>query len=188
MSPEEIQGLPALLNESAKTVFERLESRARGDEKPIPIPFRSLARCLGGGFWQSLNILLGPTASGKTTLALQLTLFAAEHGVPVLYVGLESGELEMISRVAGVKCRLPWSSLLLGKDLPRLTKIRPEVEAYLKGLPLHFEPGAVGWSYPQLWQIAEAMRQKYPAQHGEARSLMIVLDFPSDYRPRPRRR
>jgi replicative DNA helicase len=171
------EGLPPLLGASAKIEFDRLERRARGEEKPIPVAFKSLARRLGGGFWPSLNILAGPTGSGKTQLALQLALCAAEHNVPVVYVGLESGELEMITRVAAVKSRVQWSKLLHGKEFQLLTKVRPGVQKYLKALPLHFEPGSVGWRYPHLLKIAEAMRRKYPAQHGKVRSSMILLDF-----------
>src|SRR5579863_9517674 len=97
--------LAPLLNSYAQEALDRLERRARGEEKPISMPFSDLAALLGGGLWApSLTILAAGTGMGKTQFALQNVLHAAEQGVPVLYIGLEANPMEIIARVAGIHC------------------------------------------------------------------------------------
>jgi replicative DNA helicase len=178
MTGDQSDGLPPLIKVCSRVALDRLERRARGVEKPIPTPFKQLEERLGGGWWPSLTVMAGPTGTGKTQLALQSALFAAEHEVPVLYVGLEPSGLDMVARVAGLKFHVPWSDLLLGKNPKVLTEIRPQLETYLETLPLHFEAGSTRWGYPQLFKLAEAMRTTYRGERIEdSKPFMVVLDF-----------
>src|SRR5687768_6402371 len=73
----------AILDEA----LDRMERRAVGDERPIPLPWSNVAAALGGGLWgATLVTLSGDTGSGKTQFALQLAVHAAEHAVPVCYI------------------------------------------------------------------------------------------------------
>ena len=78
----------AILDEA----LDRMERRVVGDERPIPLPWSNVSAALGGGLWGgTLVTLVGDTGSGKTQWALQLSVHAAEYGVPVCYVGPDSG-------------------------------------------------------------------------------------------------
>jgi predicted ATP-dependent serine protease len=77
------------LAETMRASAEVCRRRARGEEKPVPVPWPSVAREIGGGLWPGCHVLVGNTGTGKTQFALQLALHAAEQGVPVRYVGFD---------------------------------------------------------------------------------------------------
>src|SRR5207253_2008488 len=60
---EEPRALGAVLDDA----LERMERRAGGDERPVPLPWSNVASALGGGLWGgTLVTLVGDTGSGKT--------------------------------------------------------------------------------------------------------------------------
>ena len=169
--------------------LERMARRRAGDEKPIPVPFRSLADCLGGGLWPGLSILVGNPGSGKSQLAMGLALCAARAGVPTAYIGLELDELGLCARLMGLECEVFWSDLYLGKPPHYREAGRPlaDPEALerkalqrLAELPLYldFAPPH-GWDYAELARLAGALRERYPddEQAPGSNPVLVILDF-----------
>lgn len=166
----------------------RMGARARGQERPIPLPWPTLTTALGGGLWPGLHVLVGNTGSGKSQFALQAALQASRSGTPVLYVGLELGKVDLVARLIGLLSGRRWSRLYLGSDpaeLPDVLGRFAEELGELSRLPFHLEVASpFGWSYPILWEKARAMRSHYPEARdasGNSRPgsapFLVVLDF-----------
>lgn len=166
----------------------RMDARARGQERPIPLPWPALSNALGGGLWPGLHVLVGNTGSGKSQLALQAALHAARAGIPVLYVGLELGKIDLVARLIGLLSGRRWSRLYLGSDPTELHDVLgrfAEELGELARLPFHLEVASpFGWSYPILWEKARSMRVRYPETRDPAglprpgsAPFLVVLDF-----------
>ena len=142
--------------------------RAKGKEVPIQTPWPSLDQAIGGGFWPGLHILVGTTASGKTQWALQTALQAAKDNVPVLYVGLELGKLDLIARLAGLLTGRKWSTLFLGQDRLHVEEAIDTVAHELTRLPIHLEeaPPYAGWTGADLYARTEALKLRYEQPFG----------------------
>ncbi len=66
-------------------------------ERRIPTGVYGLDDLLGGGFRENtINIVRGGTGVGKTTFALQYSLYGLNHGEKVLYVSFEMSEQQII--------------------------------------------------------------------------------------------
>lgn len=167
----------------------RAERRRTGAERPIHLPWPSVAAQLGGGLWPGMHVLVSGTGVGKTTLALQMALEAAEQGTPVAYVGLELDELQIALRLVGEKARVSWSKLYLGKGNLRDHGAAIDAAAALERLPIYLETGKPGgWPASELGELVESMRARHPEQvrdeaTGELRDvpgslpMLVVLDF-----------
>jgi replicative DNA helicase len=164
----------SIYDTAAATLVARSEKR----EGPVPVPWPALEERLGGGLWPGLHVLVGGTGSGKTQLALQLALHAARADRPVLYVGLELGQADLVARLVSlaVEGAPHWSELWHGTagdpgtaDL--LTSARDELCA----LPLRLEIGGpYGWHYTELAARARALVEAYRDHQGPA---LVVLDY-----------
>ncbi len=159
----------------AEGALARFERRARGEEKPIPLPFERLARVYGGGLWPGLHVFVGGTGKGKTQFALQLALHAADSGTPALYIGLELGELDWVARLLGARAKRPWSKIFLGDfDPAEMSNLRLYADG-LERLPLYLIEGPPqGWPYVHIRTAAEELRVLHPKSEGPA---LLVLDF-----------
>jgi hypothetical protein len=159
----------------------RMRARAEKRELPIPLPWPSVADELGGGLWPGCYVLVGNTGSGKSQWALQAALHAARAAVPVLYVGLELGRLDLVARLVGLVSGRKWSRLYLGTDPAELTEVEDrhgEALAELGRVPFHLAMAPPhGWAYPELADAAEDMRRRYPEDSPGACPMLIVLDF-----------
>lgn len=150
----------------------RLERRATGEEIPIPLPFRHLEPSFGGGLWAGAHYIVGTTGSGKTQIALEMAKSAAMKGYPVLYIALELGELDLVSRLI-TPAPYRWSETFLGKLPNEAWGGVIGLAGSLRSLPLYFEFGDPrGWPYTRLLQSVEQLRQKHPEG-----PLLVVLDF-----------
>lgn len=167
----------------------RMEARASGKERPIALPWKPLNDALAGGLWPGLHVLVGNTGSGKSQLALQIAVEAARNDVPVLYVGLELGKVDLVARLLGLMTRRKWSRLYLGSggpsELGELRDRHPEVFVELGRMPFHLDVcPPMGWSYGELTRKAQALRERYPERRGDdgqpiagSRPMLVVLDF-----------
>lgn len=82
----------------------------------IPTPFGPLNRTLGGGLpVRRLSTIIAPPASGKTGIALQIALAAAEAGTPVLYFSSEIEADEIAARLCALKGGDTWRDIISGK-------------------------------------------------------------------------
>lgn len=169
--------------------LKRMSARARGDEKPIPLPWPVLGDALAGGLWPGLHVLVGNTGSGKSQFSLQIAVEAARNGVPVLYVGLELGKVDLVARLLGLLTARKWSRLFLGsggvQELAEIQERHPEAFADLGSMPFHLEVcPPMGWSYTELTRKTQALRALYPERTAAdgtpipgSRPLLVVLDF-----------
>jgi replicative DNA helicase len=172
---EEPRALGSVLDDA----LARMERRARGEERPVPLPWSNVAAALGGGLWGgTLVTLVGDTGSGKTQWALQTAIHAAESGVPVCYVAPDSGVDQIVARIVSLKTSRKWSDLYVGRSGREvLEQVRTAHAAPMKDLPFHVVAGAGGRSAPRTRETAEWMRQKYPEEHLGERPFLVVLDF-----------
>jgi replicative DNA helicase len=171
---------PRELNAIVDDALARMQRRAAGEEKPIPLPWAGLSDSLGGGFWSgTTTTLVGDTGCGKTQWALQVALGAAAGGVPVCYVASEPGVDQVAPRLLAMKARQRWSDLYVGRTDPATIEALRKAHAEgLKALPFHLLPGAASRpGEPGTRKVAEWMRQRYPEPGLGRRPLLIVQDF-----------
>jgi hypothetical protein len=160
--------------------LERAERRASGQEKPIPLAWPMLAEHFGGGVWPGVHFVISLTGLGKTTWALQQSLYSARLNVPVMYIGLELEPLQITLRLLAEEAGLAWSALYTGKAGPACFARAREAIPRLCGLPLHLEfARPQGWPVSELVGAAEALRSKYPepSEAPGSRPMLIVLDY-----------
>jgi replicative DNA helicase len=172
---EEPRALGSVLDDA----LERMERRARGDERPIPLPWSNVSAALGGGLWGgTLVTLVGDTGTGKTQWALQAAIHAAESGVPVCYVAPDSGVDQMVARIVALKAHRKWSDLYVGRSGKEvLEEVRAAHGQAMKDLPFHVVGGSGGRTAPRVREVAEWMRARYPEPRPGGRPFLLVLDF-----------
>jgi hypothetical protein len=174
--PDGGRDLGAILDDA----LDRMDRRASGEERPIPLPWSNVAAALGGGFWAgTLVTLVGDTGSGKTQWALQTGLHAAENGVPVLYVCSEAAVDQLPARLLAIKSGHKWSDLFVGRsDRDTLGTLRMGYAQAMKALPFHVVSGVYTRdSPPDVKRIVEGARRRYPQDAAGARPIMVILDF-----------
>lgn len=172
--------LPPLVGDGLDAALDVMRRRRSGDERPIPLPWASVGKALSGGLWPGLHVLVGGTGTGKTAFAVEVAVNAAcprpdsgHDPVPVLYVALELGPVDMVARCLAVPAlaKRPWSDLYLGRIDPDELN-----EGYLDRLrkaPLYLEVGPPhGWAYDALHDRVSALRRQYPTG-----PLLVVVDF-----------
>jgi len=174
---EPANDFPPTLGQSLPHAIERMRRRIRGEERPVPLPWKRLELALGGGLWPGAYVLVGNTGTGKTQWALQVALHAAEQDLPVLYIALELSTDALCARLLGTVAELPWSSLHLGQDGDALEAAYEQHGALLERLPLHIEEGPpYGWSHDQLRPAVELLKARY-ADRLEGRTPLVILDY-----------
>ena len=173
------------VSEFLDSALEQARRRCAGVDKPVPLPWPKLARAYGGGWWPGLHMIVGKPKSGKSQFTLQAAFHAAQAGVPVLYVGLELGDLDIVARLAcldddvrglerGKQRGIAWSELYLGKlEEDVFDAVAANARKRLAELPLYLEVGGPhGWPYGYLYEVGADLRRRHP--EGPA---MLVLDF-----------
>jgi len=171
---------PRDLNSVMDDGLARMQRRAAGQEKPIPLSWSGLSEALGGGFWGGTTAtLVGDTGCGKTQWALQVALGAAAGGVPVCYVASEPGVDQVAPRLLAMKAGQKWSDLYVGRTDPAtIEAIRAAHAEALKALPFHLLTGTASRpGEPGSRKVAEWMRERYPQAAPGRRPLLIVHDF-----------
>jgi hypothetical protein len=175
--PIELPTLEGLL----PAAIERAQRRADKREKPIPLPWPSLASHYGGGWWPGVHYICSGTGIGKTAASLQMALFSAISEFPTAYIGLELEDMQIGLRLIAEFGHIPWSPMYTGNPGPGdLDKARgAALELLAKRLPFHpIFSRPQGWPPSELLRLAEAMRARYPEEDGPgSRPIMIVLDF-----------
>jgi RecA/RadA recombinase len=173
---EEPRALGAVIDDA----LERMARRARGEEKPVPLPWSNVAAALGGGLWGgTLVTLVGDTGTGKTQWALQAAIHAAEGGIPVCYVTPDSAVDQMVARIVSLKARRKWSDLYVGRSGREvIDEARAAYGEAMKKLPFHVVGGGgPARQAPRTRELAEWMRGHAPEEHAGERPFLLVLDF-----------
>lgn len=166
-----------LLNESAPLVssfadraFDLFEARQSGKSKPISLPWSHLNNVLNGGLWPGVYVVVGNTGTGKSQLALQAALHAAQREIPVLYIGLELGQNDFTARLTGLIRGEPWNKILFGKHEVPIHELKASLAS--TALPIRFvTAGPYGWSYQNFDPLVKAMRETCK------KPFLVVLDY-----------
>jgi hypothetical protein len=170
------------LEQMCDAALTQAERRVQKIERPIPLPWPSLARVTGGGLWPGLFILAGATGSYKTWLAVQMAYFAALNNIPTIYVSLELGASEIGTRILALAAGSSWSKILRGEDAKAVERAR-NVYSNLPNLPFH---GVVAdpysWPAKELQKVAENVGAHYrPLLYDlgglPTRPMLIFLDY-----------
>lgn len=170
--------MPPRLDALFADALARIRHRKDGTERPLPLPWASVAALYGGGFWPGLHVLVAGTGAGKSTLALQAALHAAQDGFPVAYVGLELDQLQVALRVVGERARVPWSKAYTGNvsdsDVEKLEQTMQAMAG--ESLPFYPEFGPTnGWAVSRLAQLVADLRTVHPESNGQP--ALVVVDF-----------
>jgi replicative DNA helicase len=124
--------IQAVIVESLKRIEKAKDYRAI-----IPTGLSDLDRAIGGIERGELVIIAGRPSMGKTSLALDFGLNAAERGYSVLIVSVETSReklgMRMLSRETKLNSRKFRTGILQDGDYPRLTA----ASGKLGGLPIH---------------------------------------------------
>jgi len=167
---------PVHLRDFMGKALTRIAARMDGREKPIPLPWTMVQNALNGGLWPGLYVLVGNTGTGRTQFAVEASLHAARHGVPALYVALELGEVDLVSRLFGLTTGPTWSKIYRGEiGATELETARGEAR-WLEALPLYFEFGDPGgWNHARLTTSTDYVRKA--ANLADDQPVLVVLDF-----------
>ncbi|MCO4745521.1 MAG: hypothetical protein KC912_12085 [Proteobacteria bacterium] len=148
-----------------------IEARSSGLEPPIPVPWPTLAQALGGGLRPGIHLITGVPGSGRTQVALEIAMHAAQSYVPTMFVGLSVGPQQLIARALAIAAGVPWSVLWNGAD-PETLKLARAQANELAGLPLSLQTATrSGWGADYIYDYAET----FAVAH-EARPFLFVLD------------
>lgn len=157
--------------------WSNIEARAAGKLAPVPLPIASWAKILGGGFHPGVHLLVGPTKSGKSTLASQVALHAAQQGHPVGLCPIELGEEQATVRLLGELAEVPWSALMTGTlDLSEVQRrtLMHSAEA-LARLPITIEAMVGPWPASNLRPLAAKLAKQ--AEEHAGRTPLVIVDF-----------
>ena len=147
--------------------LERARKRAAKEEQPVPLLFDEHATIMRGGLWPGVHACVAGTGVGKSTFWFQNARYAAHHGVPVLYIGLELNRDQVALRMLGEQAGVSWSKLYTGtataEEIDGVRAVRDELAA----LPFYLEFGAPnGWPASRLLERARQIRERHPHDLG----------------------
>lgn len=164
------------IGELCDGAFAMFARRSRGEEKPVPVPWRGLATALRGGLWPGLYCLVGGTGRGKTQFALQIAYAAASAGIPTSCVNLELDGAQLVARVCGLIANVSWSDLYVGaiNEGDERWQRAADAAIAIHKIPLTLEEaGPFGWHYREIHRVAQAIRRQHPAPA----PALIVIDY-----------
>lgn len=160
----------------ADSAAEELGRRIKGLEPSIPTPYEGLTKLLVGGFREGFYVLVGNTKTGKTQMAVEMAVKAAQAGHPVLYASLESARKYIYARMLSALDGKPWTWLTREAEDKQyeetnLTRLNDSEEAKrLRGLPIRVSDGV--WSDQTTLKTARLMKEKHPGK-----APFIVVDY-----------
>ncbi|MFI5141884.1 MAG: replicative DNA helicase, partial [Bacteroidia bacterium] len=150
-------------------INELEELKRKGIKPGIPIEFSELQHAFGGWKKGDLIVIAARPAMGKTALAMQFVLDAAQQNIPSAFFSLEMANKQIISR---------WQSLVSGINGAKILNadlLLSEIQelkntcAYFKTLPLYIEEMAA----PTMQQVKSKART-LKIKHG---IQFLVIDY-----------
>lgn len=166
------------LDDILEPSIDRAKRRKSGEERPVPLPWKSLLAHFGGGLWPGVHFLCAGTGIGKTTLGLQIAAFAAFAGLPTGYIGLELEHFQFAMRMMGELAGVGWSHAYTGRssdaDISRMASTIPS----LKSIPFYLEVGRPqAWPVSELGRMGQSIRDKHPEKFPGSNPFLLVVDF-----------
>lgn len=131
---------------------------------------------LGGGLEpQRLMILLGAPGGGKTTLANQMAVHAANSGRPVLYVTSEDVPFNLLAKTLARQGQLRYTAVLKGyeDEKPLITKTLLDYQESLAATRLRYLDATMGTSL----SIIKERAQTHFEQFKDGGSGILVIDY-----------
>ena len=105
--------------------------------KTVTVPFAALQAVLAGGFRPGQLITVGARPGvGKSALAVQLAIHAAEHGSPTAFYSLEMSSLELLHRAVSARAEVPLQSIRRNRTSSNDRRALSKAIAGLSSLPL----------------------------------------------------
>lgn len=158
--------------EAVEAVFEHMQKMQLNPVKGlsgIPSGFPSLDRITGGWQKSDLVILAARPAMGKTSLALQMAINAAEIGNPVAVFSIEMAYSQLIKKTLSIQSEVPYERIHKNKFYPEdwaaLTHFKPIVA----NLPIQWDD-TPSINITELVAKAKRMKRKHDIQ-------MIIIDY-----------
>jgi len=137
---------------------------------------KGLNGMLGGGLEaQRLMILLGAPGGGKTTLANQMAVHAADSRRPVLYVTSEDIPFNLLAKTLARQGKLPYDAVLKGYT-DKEALIKQAIETYRESLAatrLRYLDATMGTSLSTIRECAQAHFEQFK----EGGSGILVIDY-----------
>jgi replicative DNA helicase len=162
--------IETVMVESLKRIHRAGEARAI-----IPTGYPDLDREIAGLELGELIIVAGRPGMGKTSMALDIGLNAAERGFHVLIVSVETSReklgMRMLARETKINSRKFRTGALCDQDFPRLV----DASGKLSRLPIHVIDRETGW--PNIKR--EIRRRKRDGLDLVILDYLTLLDLPS---------
>jgi len=141
-----------------------------GEQVSVPTGLGALDRRLGGFWKQNLVIVAGRPSMGKSALALEFAIKAADAGRFVGFVSLEMSNTELMERVIGAKTRIDYEKLRRGDltedEMRKVVGIAQESQ----DMPLFIVP-------PHVRDIAAIHSALKTVKKRQGRLDLVVVDY-----------
>jgi replicative DNA helicase len=137
---------------------------------------KGLDTILGGGLEpQRLMVLLGAPGGGKTTLANQIAVHAADSGRPVYYVTSEDIPFNLLAKTLARQGQIPYTAVLKGYE-DQKTKLEQALKTYQESKAatrLRYLDATMGTSLSTIRERAEAHFEQFK----EGGNGILVIDY-----------
>jgi replicative DNA helicase len=150
----------------ASEVLEKVFENIREKKRVIPFPkeLPGLTRHLKGIFQSELWIIGGYTSSGKTFLALQMALAAAQAGFKTAYISLEMSVESLVMRIWASLAGISPMNLQFGNLTLQEIEKSKSAKTKIDQLPLYLTDSLYG-----IYEIEKAIREFLPD--------LVLIDF-----------
>lgn len=135
-----------------------------------------LNEMLGGGLEsQRLMVLLGAPGGGKTTLANQIAVHAADSGRPVLYVTSEDAPFNLLAKTIARQGGIHYTAVLKAIEAERkyIEKALQDYRASFAGQRLHYFDATLQVDMGMIKDSAQALFEQYKADG----TGILVIDY-----------
>lgn len=108
------------INDAIKSISHQMELNAL-DDKPLtgtPTGFSAIDGKSGGLQKSDLIVIAADTSSGKTSLAIALTLEAAKNGEGVAFYSMEMKKEQIAARMISIESGIPANEIMYSRLLP----------------------------------------------------------------------
>lgn len=151
------------------TLLQRIDDNREGkNNTSIPTGFKMIDE-VSGFQLTDLNVIAAESSIGKTSLAINISVNAAERGIPVMYYSLEMNAMQLASRINASRLNLSSSTLQYKRLSDAQYDEAREVMRTTSKLPILFDDKATS----SFEAIDESIHRN--ARKGKAK--MFVIDY-----------